>query len=76
MDEERVHGRWTWTRNEYMDDGHGHSIHEQSECYTCKQYECNEYVRSALARSTTTIIRAYVNVVIQYASMYGHTRTN
>jgi hypothetical protein len=27
------------------------SIHEQSECYTCKQYECNEYVRSALARS-------------------------
>jgi tRNA U34 5-methylaminomethyl-2-thiouridine-forming methyltransferase MnmC len=28
-----------------------YSIHEQSECYTCKQYECNEYVRSALARS-------------------------
>jgi hypothetical protein len=27
------------------------NIHEQSECYMCKQYECNEYVRSALARS-------------------------
>jgi hypothetical protein len=37
--------------DEYMDD----SIHEQSECYTCKQYECNEYVRSALARSKVTI---------------------
>jgi hypothetical protein len=41
--------------DEYMYDGHGHSIHEQSECYTCKQYECNEYVRSALARSKVTI---------------------
>jgi hypothetical protein len=56
-----VHGRdntSTWTRNEVTsawtiqersDDTI--SIHEQSECYTCKQYECNEYVRSALARS-------------------------
>jgi hypothetical protein len=50
--------------DEYMDDrhntstwtiGHLNSIHEQSECYTCKQYECNEYVRSALARSNNTI---------------------
>jgi hypothetical protein len=31
------------------------NIHEQSECYVCKQYECNEYVRSALARSKVTI---------------------
>jgi hypothetical protein len=37
-----VHGRWN------------NIIHEQSECYTCKQYECNEYVRSALARSNTS----------------------
>jgi queuine/archaeosine tRNA-ribosyltransferase len=59
------HGRdntSTWTRNEvtsawtiqeHSDDTI--SIHEQSECYTCKQYECNEYVRSALARSKVTI---------------------
>jgi hypothetical protein len=43
--------------DEYMDDRNIvtiHSIHEQSECYTCKQYECNEYVRSALARSNTS----------------------
>jgi hypothetical protein len=37
--------------DECMDDANPISIHEQSECYTCKQYECNEYVRSALARS-------------------------
>jgi hypothetical protein len=58
----------TWTRNivtsawtmdnQYnivstANDGILISIHEQSECYTCKQYECNEYVRSALARSNT-----------------------
>jgi hypothetical protein len=46
------------TRNyEYMDEEHSDEYmddrHEQSECYTCKQYECNEYVRSALARSNT-----------------------
>jgi hypothetical protein len=41
--------------DEYMDDTTPISIHEQSECYTCKQYECNEYVRSALARSNNTI---------------------
>jgi hypothetical protein len=39
-----------------MDDRTINSIHEQSECYTCKQYECNEYVRSALARSNTTLV--------------------
>jgi HD-like signal output (HDOD) protein len=62
MDEERsdeymddTNNTSTWMRNEVtstwtMDN----SIHEQSECYTCKQYECNEYVRSALARSNTT----------------------
>jgi hypothetical protein len=32
--------------DECMDDANPISIHEQSECYTCKQYECNEYVRS------------------------------
>jgi hypothetical protein len=30
--------------DEYMDDRITISIHEHSECYTCKQYECNEYV--------------------------------
>jgi hypothetical protein len=58
-----VTSAWTiGTQYEYMDEEHSDecmddtnrqliSIHEQSECYTCKQYECNEYVRSALARS-------------------------
>jgi hypothetical protein len=45
--------------DEYMDDANPISIHEQSECYTCKQYECNEYVRSALARSKQTICEAW-----------------
>jgi hypothetical protein len=47
-----------WTRNIVTSTGtmeNNNSIHEQSECYTCKQYECNEYVRSALARSKVTI---------------------
>jgi hypothetical protein len=52
------HNTSTWTRNIVTSTwtiGHLNSIHEQSECYTCKQYECNEYVRSALARSKVTI---------------------
>jgi hypothetical protein len=59
MDEEHSDECMDDTRKyEYMDEEHSDecmddtiSIHEQSECYTCKQYECNEYVRSALARS-------------------------
>jgi hypothetical protein len=51
-----------------MDDANPISIHEQSECYTCKQYECNEYVRSALARSKVTI-REHVSATTQCSSM-------
>jgi hypothetical protein len=53
-----VTSAWTIEQYEYMDEEHSDecmddaiNIHEQSECYMCKQYECNEYVRSALARS-------------------------
>jgi hypothetical protein len=57
--------------DEYMDDTDRQpiSIHEQSECYTCKQYECNEYVRSALARSQVTI-REHVSATTQCSSMW------
>jgi hypothetical protein len=55
--------------DECMDDANPISIHEQSECYTCKQYECNEYVRSALARSKVTI-REHVSATTQCSSMW------
>jgi hypothetical protein len=54
MDEEHSDECMDDTRKyEYMDEEHSDecmddtiNIHEQSECYMCKQYECNEYVRS------------------------------